>query len=271
MNLDDNDDNPVSSVPDWISGPLWPGVSVRTTTRAWGVGLPPFDRGNVGTHVGDDPAAVSHNRQVLSQALPDEPLWLDQVHGTSLLNADDPRTQAGMTADGSFSCRSGRVLAIMTADCLPVVLAESSGKGVLVMHAGWRGLADGILQQGVKTLSRTLAMPASAFEAWLGPAIGAAAYQVGNEVRSALGWAGEAHATPDAHEPGKWRLHLAGAASDLLRQAGVARVHDSALCTYEDPHWFSYRRDGRTGRFVTLAWLNPPSPGNRASFLPVSP
>ncbi len=241
--------------PHWHDGPSWPGVAVHSTTRLWGCSLPPYDQGNVALHVGDNPDHVLRNREILTRALPAEPLWLEQVHGTQILDADQPQSLQGAQADGAFTRQCQRVLAVMTADCLPVVLAEPSGAGVMVLHAGWRGLADGILSLGVERLSQVLGVAAGSLEAWVGPGIGANAYQVGNDVREAFGDEGRAHFTPDPTNPEKWRFHLAGQAEQVLLQAGVAKVHQSRCCTFNDTRWFSYRRDGHTGRFVTLAWL----------------
>ena len=253
--------------PDWIV-PEWPAPSeVRavSTLRSGGHSPPPWASLNLGTHVGDAPARVAANRSLLATALglPSEPAWLQQVHGRDVLRLDAPGLHSERVADGAVSSVPGRVLAVLTADCLPVLFARADGGRVGVAHAGWRGLAAGVLEA---TLAQ---MDAAAHEvvAWIGPGIGAAAYEVGAEVRdSCLAACGPvADAFFAAGRPGHWQFDLAGLARYRLEAAGVASVHGGAWCTHTDAErFFSHRRDGTaapTGRMATLIWLGDGAPG----------
>ena len=234
--------------PDW---PAPPGVQAAMTLRTGGVSAGPYTSLNLGDHVGDDPAAVAENRRRLREALalPSEPLWLEQVHGTAVARfggADRPR------ADAAVALAPGQVCAVMVADCLPVLLADRSGTCVAAAHAGWRGLAAGVLEAAVAALP---ADPAQ-LVAWLGPAIGPEAFEVGPEVREAF-VAVDPTAT-DAFRPGegdRWLADAYGLARQRLARAGVTDVHGGGLCTVSDPsRFFSYRRDGATGRMAALIW-----------------
>ncbi|MGC9456420.1 MAG: peptidoglycan editing factor PgeF [Halothiobacillaceae bacterium] len=235
----------------------WPApanISVVTTTRAGGVSEPPFDQFNLATHVGDDPEAVRVNRERLLEqlALPTEPLWLNQVHGAEVAL---PGVEAGVTADAAWTDRPGDVLAVLTADCVPVVLCNHAGNELAVAHAGWRGLAEGVLEQVVGQFS---GVP-ERLRAWIGPAIGPEHYEVGPEVREALmaanAWNNEAFA-PGAEN--RWHLDLFAIVRRELARLGVSRVYGGGVCTYADAErFYSYRRDGRTGRMATLAWMRP--------------
>ena len=239
----------------WIA-PDWPvpeHVRVLSTVRAGGVSDGPYASLNLAAHVGDRPDAVAANRLLLRQAarLPAEPLWLEQVHGIDVVRHEDatgvPR------ADASITFMPGRVCAVMTADCLPVVFANRDGTRVGVAHAGWRGLAGGVLQATIGALGS----PAHELHAWLGPAIGPGAFEVGTEVRDAF----------IASTPGCEACFVAGArgrpmadlyalARRVLAQAGVGHVYGGGWCTHADvQRFFSFRRDGVTGRMATLAWL----------------
>lgn len=248
----------------------WSGCSVVCTTRTGGVGVAPYDTLNLGLGAGDDPQAVLENRARLRRALGCEPFWLRQVHGSVVADADDPglaavgpggaQTQHVPEADAAVTLTPGRVLAILTADCLPVVISDTQGRVLGAAHAGWRGLAGGVLES---TLAATrLRVPdATGWRAWIGPAIGARAFQVGPDVREAF--AREISEDPglfveDPDAPGKWRADLAGLARLRLQRLGVTDVQASGLCTVTDGEgrFFSYRRDGRTGRMATLAWLH---------------
>lgn len=246
-----------------IDGPAWPGVRAVVTTRAGGVSKPPYGSLNLGTHVGDDPAAVAENRARLRAALPGDPLWLEQVHGVHVVDADAWAGRGGHAvprADAAFTRSPGRVLAIMTADCLPVVIAADDASVLAVAHAGWRGLVAGVLEQTVAHLD--VARPA-ALRAWIGPAIGPGAFEVGEEVRQAFlrqdAQAGDAFApaSPAAGSAPKWMADLPALAELALRRTGVTVVEHSGLCSVaQSTQFFSYRRDGQTGRFATLAWLD---------------
>ena len=236
--------------PNW---PVSPGVAAAFTLRQGGVSLPPFDSLNVAAHVGDVPAAVADNRRRVSRLLdlPAEPSWLQQVHGKEVLNLD--QSTAATPADAAVTCAIGRVLAVQVADCLPVLLAARSGQAVGCAHCGWRGLASGVLEATV----RALGSDAGEIDVWLGPAIGAAAFEVGEEVRAAF-LAHDARAAEafTANARGRWQCDLAAIARQRLAALGVHSVFGGDLCTYSDAaRFYSYRRDGRCGRMAALIWL----------------
>ncbi len=238
-----------------IDGPDWAGIHIHTTTRAGGVSVPPYDSLNLGSHVGDDPAAVAMNRARLGARLPQAACWLSQVHGTTLVDADALPEGPGdvpPVADAAITTRRGRPLAILTADCLPVVIVDAQARALAVAHAGWRGLAAGVLEAAVAGLHARGA--GTGLRAWLGPCIGPTAFEVGADVHAAF--AGEAQAfTPRPEVPGKWWCDLPALAASRLARAGVHEVVSSGLCTVTDARFYSYRRDGTTGRLATLAWL----------------
>ncbi|MGK0674148.1 MAG: peptidoglycan editing factor PgeF [Halothiobacillaceae bacterium] len=234
-------------IPDWMAPP---GVRAVVTTRVGGVSQAPFDTFNLATHVGDAPLAVMENRRRLRDALrlPAEPLWLDQVHGTAVCDA----TTAGGGFDAAFADRPGVVLAVLSADCLPVFFASADGREIGVAHAGWRGLAAGVLE----ALLDRFSTPPGAIRAWLGPAIGPSAFEVGGEVREAfLAHASEAAAAFVPTRPGYWRADLYLLARQRLAARGIHAVGGGALCTASDPaRFYSHRRDGVTGRMASLIW-----------------
>lgn len=245
--------------PAWIDAdwPAPPGVRALTTLRCGdGVSLPPFGPFNLGTRSGDAPSRVARNRALLSEwlALPGPPHWLQQVHGTRVVRVQGPPGgQAEPEADALVTAQPGTVLAILTADCLPVVLAASDGSEVAAAHAGWRGLAAGMLEATVSAM----ATPPTAIRAWLGPAAGPAAYEIGADVRDAFLAVDVAAADAFvATRPGHWHVDLYALARRRLAAVGVHDVHGGGLCTITDGHRFhSHRRDGRGGRMATLAWL----------------
>ncbi len=222
------------------------------TTRAGGVSGGAWAGLNLGDHVGDDPAAVAINRARLQAALdlPAPPHWLRQVHGTAVTI---PGRQAPAESDAAVTREPGCVLAILTADCLPVLFAERNGSVIGAAHAGWRGLAAGVLEA---TLAAMDCRPADVL-AWLGPAIGAAAFEVGDEVRSAFLEADPgAGAAFTANARGRWQADLAALARRRLGASGVTRVYGGEPCTHADPmRFYSHRRDGRTGRMASLIWI----------------
>lgn len=234
--------------------PRWP---VPSNVRAWVTergGPSRYGTLNLATHVGDDPDAVAANRGRLRDALglPAEPHWLEQVHGTRVLDLD---REDAVRADGAVTTRAGTVCAIMTADCLPVLLCARDGERIGVAHAGWRGLLDGVLPAAVAAFDGA---PCE-LVAWLGPAIGQAAYEVGAEVREAF-VARSAAAAPRfaANARGRWQADLAGLARDALMAAGVRAVHGDDFCTFsESDRFFSHRREAPCGRMATLIWLDP--------------
>lgn len=238
--------------------PDWPAperVRAWSTTRSGGESAGPFASLNLGDHVGDDPHCVARNRaRVLDRlSLPAEPLWLSQVHGCEVAQAGNaPR---GCVADAAMARAPGQVCAVLTADCLPLLLCDRAGSSVAAVHAGWRGLAAGVVEQAVGALG---ADPGQVL-AWLGPAIGPDAFEVGTEVRdlflAADPGAGEAF-RPGAE--GRWLTDLGVLAVRRLERIGVRAVFGGGLCTYSDPsRFFSYRRDGVTGRMASLIWLSP--------------
>ena len=235
--------------PDWRAPP---NVRAAITTRRGGVSQGPHASLNLGSHVDDDPDAVRHNRALLRThlALPAEPCWLNQTHGTDLVEAT--RAHQPPSADAAFSRTAGEICAILTADCLPILLCNRSGATVLAIHAGWRGLLDGIISRCVETLAED---PAD-WMAWIGPGISGAAYEVGSEL-VALFTAREPrwsrYFTPMQD---KMRADLPALAEDQLAMAGIADITRYAGCTAGEPErFFSYRRDGLTGRFASLIWL----------------
>jgi YfiH family protein len=242
---------------DW-SAP--PGVRALTTLRSGdGVSPPPFDRFNLGLRCGDDPALAQRNRDRLADwlALPSPPHWLRQVHGTAVLRFDAAPAPGDdePEADAAVTSAPGVVLAILSADCLPVVFAARDGSEVAAAHAGWRGLAAGVLEATVAAM-RT---PPARLAAWLGPAAGPQAYEIGAEVRDAFVVRDPpAAAAFEAIRPGHWRVDLFALARRRLAAAGVSEVRGGGLCTISDPaRFFSHRRDGRSGRLATLAWMTP--------------
>ena len=250
------------AAPAWFDAdwPAPPGLRALTTLRSGdGVSPPPFERFNLGLRCGDDPALAQHNRGLLAQwlELPSAPHWLRQVHGTHVLRCNTPPPAGGdePEADAVVTSVPGVVLAILTADCLPVVFAARDGREVAAAHAGWRGLAAGMLEATVAAMHT----PAKEVLAWLGPAAGPQAYEIGAEVR-------EAFVARDAGadtafvptRPGHWRVDLYALARRRLAAAGVTEVHGGGLCTISDPmRFYSHRRDGRSGRLATLAWISP--------------
>ncbi len=234
----------------------WPAPArVRTlvTTRDGGVSLAPYASLNLGQHVGDDPAAVAENRARLRACLPAEPFWLNQVHGIGVQEACADAPDVPPDADAGFTRQPGVVCAVMTADCLPVLLTDRSGSVVAAAHAGWRGLCNGIIEA---TIAR-MAVPASDILAWLGPAIGPDAFEVGPEVRAAFMAHDPTAASAFAAIPdGKYLADIYLLARQRLNACGVTDVHGGDACTVtERERYFSYRRDGRTGRMASLIWL----------------
>lgn len=238
---------------DWIT-PEWnapANVRAVVTTRQGGVSEGAWASMNLGLHVGDRREAVTCNRARLRERLPAEPAWLEQVHGADVVDAECVRAPA--RADASVARRAGTVCAVMTADCLPVLLCDTAGRVVAAAHAGWRGLAAGVLEA---TVAHMKVAPATVI-AWLGPAIGPQAFEVGEEVRSTLvaADAAAARAFVPADGQGKWLADLYLLARLRLARAGVSQVHGGQWCTHADPvRFYSYRRDGVTGRFASLVW-----------------
>jgi YfiH family protein len=244
--------------PDWPDLPA--GVAVLTTLRGGGYSLAPYDDGaggggfNLGLHVGDAAGSVARNRALLRAELPAEPAWLTQIHGATVVNAahltDVPR------ADASIAVGSGAVCAILTADCLPVLFCDRAGAVVGAAHAGWRGLAAGVLEN---TVAAMRAAGAGEITAWLGPAIGPDRFEVGEDVRAAYLTRDVRHDrafAPIAGAAGKYLADIYSLARLALAEAGVEQVYGGGFCTVGDAeHFYSYRRDGVTGRFASLIWI----------------
>ncbi|MCW8943525.1 MAG: peptidoglycan editing factor PgeF [Sedimenticola sp.] len=236
--------------PDW---PVPARVRAVITTRRGGVSKPPYDSLNLGEHVGDDPCAVEKNRQRLIETagLPGNPFWLNQVHGTRVLDCSNLNTDR--TADAVTAEQPGRVCVVMTADCLPLLLCNRAGTQVAAAHAGWRGLADGVIEATVERFNT----PASNILAWLGPAIGPAAFEVGPEVKARF--IKEDPLTQCAFvggRPGHWLADIYQLARIRLERLGVGFIGGGDYCTVTDhERFFSYRRDGVTGRMASLIWM----------------
>ncbi len=260
-------------VPDW---PAPARVRALSTTRRGGVSVAPYGLANgrpgglnLGSHVGDDPAAVAANRRILAGHLPAMPHWLDQVHGCGVVTADEAADGAESSdgadgvprADASIATSPGRVCAIMTADCLPVLLCDTAGRVVGAAHAGWRGLCDGVIEATLARMAERVGADAE-WLAWLGPAIGPDAFEVGPEVRDAFLQRAQpaeqagVDAAFRAGNAGKYLADLYALARIRLSRAGCTRVFGGGACTVSDAEdFFSYRRDRTTGRMATLVWL----------------
>jgi purine-nucleoside/S-methyl-5'-thioadenosine phosphorylase / adenosine deaminase len=239
-------------VPDW---PAPPQVRAAVTLRGGGVSRPPFDTLNVATHTGDVPEAVAENRRRLRSALdlPAEPSWLVQEHRAQVLTLEASADPEPLRGDGAVTRSPVRVCAIQVADCMPVLFAARDGTAVGAAHAGWRGLAAGVLEATV----RALGIDSSQLLAWLGPAIGPDHFEVGEDVHAALqGSDGEGRTAFAPNARGRWQCDLYAVGRARLRALGVREVYGGGWCTYAQPaRFFSYRRDGRCGRMAALVWL----------------
>lgn len=237
--------------PDW---PQPKNVASCSTTRAGGVSLPPFNSLNLGDHVGDNPNAVSENRQYLEKLaqLPQQPVWLEQVHGTHVLHLDGNEV-INKQADAVYTNQIGQVCAIMTADCLPVLFCNKAGTEVAAAHAGWRGLCHGVLEN---TINQFISTP-NEIMAWLGPAIGAEKFEVGEEVKDAF-----VNQSPDlasAFLPynNKYLADIYLLARKKLQAVGISSIYGGDFCTVTDENrFFSYRRERKTGRMASLIWVS---------------
>ncbi len=243
-------------VPDWRV----PGVGAVMTTRNGGVSSAPFESLNLRLQVGDDPIAVEANRELLAQACGARPVYLDQVHGARVLRLGAADYAPTEPADASVTTEPGIACAVQDADCLPVLFAAPGARAVGAAHAGWRGLAGGVLEATLAELCRAAGCAPREVQAWLGACIGPRHFEVGADVLAAF------HAPPDAsrperflpHAPGKWLANLPRLARDRLEAAGVAQVSGGHWCTFDDPsRFFSYRRNRLTGRMVAAVWIEP--------------
>ncbi|MCL9775226.1 peptidoglycan editing factor PgeF [Vibrio methylphosphonaticus] len=236
--------------PTWVTHSS---IASVTSTREEGGSKAPFDGLNIGTHVGDSASDVMMNRQKLMKkaSMPSSPIWLNQTHSTTVAIITSP-TNDVIDADATYTRQPNIVLSAMTADCLPILLASKDGDEIAAVHAGWRGLADGIVENALDCFSGEV-------QAWIGPAIGRDAFEVGEDVRAAfcgLDTVFEPAFQP-GKEPGKWLADLSLIVQLKLGQKGVTDITQSGLCTYSDPkRFFSYRRDGQTGRMASFVWIN---------------
>ena len=236
-------------IPDW---PASKQVRTLQTTRLGGVSSTPYDSLNLGDHVGDAPLAVAHNRMLLNTLLPSEPVWLEQAHGTLVANAD--HASCLPQADACIARHRAAVCVVMTADCLPILLCDKQGSVVGAAHAGWKGLAAGVIEATVQAMD----VAPQNLMAWLGPAISQNAFEVGDEVRAAFIAAQPQALTafiPGQH--GKWLADIYALARLRLNALGITQIYGGDYCTYRDSErFFSYRRDGATGRMGTFIWLD---------------
>jgi YfiH family protein len=241
--------------------PDWPApsfVRAYTTVRSGGFSRSPYDTFNLAKHVDDDPLAVSVNRAklILALKLPSDPIWLEQIHSNKVVCAHE--ITAGVKADASYTDKANVVCAILTGDCLPLLITDQQGSKVAAIHAGWRGLAAGVIEAAIKKLR----IPGNELLAWLGPTISAKHYEVGEEVRKAF-----VKQYPQAQEAftattkQKWRADLYLLARQYLNRLGINQIYGGEFCTYTDKDlFFSHRRDrGTTGRMATLIWKIPPT------------
>lgn len=249
--------------PDWLRPP-WPvdQVGALMTTRQGGVSAAPFDSLNLRDGIGDDPLAVAHNQRVVSAAIGVAPVWLDQIHGATVVRLTGADAEPGAPvhrADAAVTTERGIACAVQVADCLPVLFAAPGGRAVGAAHAGWRGLAAGVLEATLVQVAQAAHCEPGDVRAWLGACIGPARFEVGPDVLAAFGVTVEEGASPRfvASSPGKWLADLPALARDRLRAAGVADITGGNACTVSDSsRFFSFRRDRVTGRMAALIWIN---------------
>jgi len=249
-----------------ITGPPWQGIRYFCTTRHGGISQPPWDSFNLGTHVGDDTRAVTENRRRLAAALPTPPIWLNQVHGIKVaqvdaLQANTADKTSTLEADALITARPQQVLAILTADCLPILIGDTRGRVIGLAHAGWRGLAAGVLEQTFFHLQARLPQTDAhaLWRAWIGPGISQPHFEVGKAVRDAF-------VQQDAHTAAcftagktadKWQANLPALAARRLQRMGVSEVWQSQACTWANPDLFYSHRSAQSqtcGRLATVAW-----------------
>jgi YfiH family protein len=248
--------------PNWVAPQS---IKAFCSTRAGGVSKPPFDSFNLGQNAGDDPYAVLQNRDILRVSLPADPVWLKQIHGVTV-STPALRQALGVgpfDADASVTNIPDEVLAVLTADCMPVLFTSNSGNVIGAAHAGWRGLSGGVLENTVQAMcALSVGLSPQDISAWMGPAIGPAAFEVGEDVLQAF--AGQIQSirlkafTPIIDRPGKYWANLYLLARDRLSALGIEQIAGGDFCTFTDQEkFFSYRRDKETGRFASLIWITP--------------
>jgi YfiH family protein len=248
-------------VPNWSAPPQ---IGAFCTTRTGGVSKAPFDSLNLGRYVNDEVAAVTENRARVRALLPAEPVWLKQVHGSRVWDADLAYAEGIIEADAAVTTKTNTVLTVMAADCLPVLISGPDGRVIGAAHAGWRGLLDGVLENTVDAMqAKTGLSDADQYLAWLGPAIGPRAFEVGEEVRAAFHGHAQKHAFQSPAEafiaidnkPGKYWANLYQLARQRLISKGLTHIYGGEFCTVRDQtDFFSHRRDGLSGRFADFIW-----------------
>jgi hypothetical protein len=241
----------------WIA-PEWPAaarVRAFVTTREGGVSTGEYASMNLGLSSGDDAANVARNRAIVRAHLPSDPAWLAQVHGAAVADLDAGAAAERPRADGAATSTPGRVAVVLTADCMPLFLCDRAGRRVAVAHAGWRGMAAGVVESAVRALG---AEPREVL-AWMGPAIGPDAFEVGPEVKAAFESADAGDASAFAPgKPGKFMADLYALARRRLERLGVREVHGGGFCTRDEPdRFFSYRREPKSGRMGAFIWIAP--------------
>jgi polyphenol oxidase len=233
--------------------PDWPAprhIKSIQTTRVGGISLGPYASLNLGDHVNDNANHVAHNRQLLNVFVPSEPVWLNQVHGVRVINAANSGCLE--SADAAYATKANVVCVTMTADCLPILLCDTKGTVVAAVHAGWRSLCDGVIEATVKAMQVNNA----SLMAWLGPAIGSNAFEVGADVRAQFIAQDANAAQAFKQKADKWLGDLYQIARQRLRYLGISAIYGGGECTYGNPtQFFSFRRDGDTGRMGTLIWI----------------
>ena len=247
--------------PDWLV-PQWnaAGIGAVMTTRAGGVSAAPFDSLNLRQGLGDSDAAVAENQRRLQEAIGDPPVWLKQVHGAAvapLTSASQRPDAAPPTADASIATEPGVVCAVQVADCLPVLFAAPQARGVAAAHAGWRGLAGGVLEASIDALCAAARCTPDELQAWLGACIGPRRFEVGADVLEAFGADPRNQSAAFVpSKPGKWLANLPLLARTRLHAAGVRAISGGTWCTVDAPsRFFSFRRDGVTGRMAAAVWI----------------
>ncbi|MFM9835762.1 MAG: peptidoglycan editing factor PgeF [Methylophilaceae bacterium] len=238
-------------IPDW---PAPANVRAIQTTRLGGFSSAPYDSLNLGDHVKDNPIIVAKNRQLLNPYMPSEPVWLNQVHGIRVIDA--ALSSCLESADAAYTAKPKTVCVTMTADCLPVLLCDQAGTVVAAVHAGWRSLCDGVIEATVETMQTQKFPQDTQIMAWLGPAIGPQAFEVGGEVRAQFIEKDMQAESAFIKSGDKWLCDLYKIVQQRLTKLGVKQIYGGGFCTYSDKaRFFSFRRDGDTGRMGTFIWL----------------